>query len=436
MAIVLTFTTANALMPQMVNVAAVDDLDIEGTHTSLITHTAASADSGYNGLAIAGNVVANIIDNDFATADADRDQRDHVQSGVRRASPGIGEVDRNRQHGRTAVDLEGWLFDDEDSTNWGAIPAGTMLNPSQVAVFYDTAFTTAATFRAEWSVPASALVVGRSGAIWRTTPGRATRCSKLLDDSAMQMDVVNFDDSAPWPEAVVGGSSIYLTNLSLENNTGGNWAGRRLVCATPLRPLGPTFNASDVGTPGWLPLAGDYNSNGIVDAADYTVWRDTLGSTSDFRADGSGSTPGVPDGVVDALDYDFWKANFGQTLVAGQRERERPNCRSGQKLSTAVAEIMSTVGENYLVVRRGVDRLGSGSTGSANAAVFKPTLRRLMAKAPDYLLLIVEHRQSMDEITIAMPGASRQKLGRLRDIDELLRVACRPGTQIAGAAHR
>jgi hypothetical protein len=24
-------------------------------------------------------------------------------------------------------------------------------------------------------------------------------------------------------------------------------------------------------------LAGDYNHNGIVDAADYTVWRDTLG---------------------------------------------------------------------------------------------------------------------------------------------------------------
>ncbi len=27
----------------------------------------------------------------------------------------------------------------------------------------------------------------------------------------------------------------------------------------------------------------DYNGNGIVDAADYTVWRDTLGSTTDLR---------------------------------------------------------------------------------------------------------------------------------------------------------
>jgi CSLREA domain-containing protein len=65
------------------------------------------------------------------------------------------------------------------------------------------------------------------------------------------------------------------------------------------------------------PLPGDYNFNGIVDAADYTAWRDTLGSTNDLRADGGGTTAGVPDGVVDSLDYDFWKSQFGNVLMAG-----------------------------------------------------------------------------------------------------------------------
>ncbi|WP_146395902.1 hypothetical protein [Pseudobythopirellula maris] len=54
-------------------------------------------------------------------------------------------------------------------------------------------------------------------------------------------------------------------------------------------------------------VAGDYNGNGVVDAADFTVWRDTLGSQSDLRADGNG------DLIVDEDDYDLWVSNFGQT---------------------------------------------------------------------------------------------------------------------------
>jgi hypothetical protein len=60
-------------------------------------------------------------------------------------------------------------------------------------------------------------------------------------------------------------------------------------------------------------LRGDYNGDHVVDAADYTVWRDTVGSPTDRRADGTGPG-GVPDGVVDELDYQLWVDNFGMTL--------------------------------------------------------------------------------------------------------------------------
>jgi hypothetical protein len=51
-------------------------------------------------------------------------------------------------------------------------------------------------------------------------------------------------------------------------------------------------------------ILGDYNSNGTVDAADYVLWRKTLG-TNDPQADGDDS------GTVGPEDYDLWKGAFG-----------------------------------------------------------------------------------------------------------------------------
>ena len=59
-------------------------------------------------------------------------------------------------------------------------------------------------------------------------------------------------------------------------------------------------------------LPGDYNGNGVVDAADYVVWRKMLGSSvpNYSGADGSGN------GVVDQEDQTVWRAHFGETLPA------------------------------------------------------------------------------------------------------------------------
>ncbi len=58
-------------------------------------------------------------------------------------------------------------------------------------------------------------------------------------------------------------------------------------------------------------LPGDYNQNGEVDAADYIVWRKTLGATGlpvNSGADGDG------DGEVTQADYQVWRGHFGETL--------------------------------------------------------------------------------------------------------------------------
>jgi parallel beta-helix repeat protein len=97
------------------------------------------------------------------------------------------------------------------------------------------------------------------------------------------------------------------------------------------------FGRIDIGaveyqTPGVL--AGDYNHNRIVDAADYTVWRNWLGTTIyDVVAGLPGD--GNEDGVVNQADYDLWRANFGATLTAGGTANVATNTSSSANVRSS-----------------------------------------------------------------------------------------------------
>ena len=62
--------------------------------------------------------------------------------------------------------------------------------------------------------------------------------------------------------------------------------------------------------PGGTPA--DYNGDDVVNAADYTTWRNHLGETFQLDNEGDGITPGT----VTSEDYDFWKQHFGEPGAA------------------------------------------------------------------------------------------------------------------------
>jgi hypothetical protein len=59
-------------------------------------------------------------------------------------------------------------------------------------------------------------------------------------------------------------------------------------------------------------VVGDYNGNGIVDQADYVVWRNTLNQTGvGLAADGNAN------GLIDAGDYSVWRSHLGNRSGSG-----------------------------------------------------------------------------------------------------------------------
>ncbi|QDU55044.1 hypothetical protein [Aeoliella mucimassa] len=123
------------------------------------------------------------------------------------------------------------------------------------------------------------------------------------------------------------GSSSYLAELNEDSTLAVSAAGKNLGSiydfATDARDLVFTFLMAGETEPlmgtvlyqEFTPSAadlGDFNGDGLVNLADYTVWRDNLGgSASALNGNGSGSS------VVTAADYEIWKDNFGADYTNG-----------------------------------------------------------------------------------------------------------------------
>jgi len=80
---------------------------------------------------------------------------------------------------------------------------------------------------------------------------------------------------------------------------GKSWSAIRLTQATPLTG----------------PVTGDFNNNGVVDAADYVIWRKNYPNDSGTATHAMGDAN--HDGYIDEYDFDEWRLRFGRVSGSG-----------------------------------------------------------------------------------------------------------------------
>jgi hypothetical protein len=143
------------------------------------------------------------------------------------------------------------------------------------------------------------------------TKGGTTSDRTLAQIQSLGYDVASITDPNNLQTKLLGATgrilsgSIALTKALVRANAADR-TGRVFAMRT-------TTGAYEDGLPtsAYNVAVGDYNQNGIVDAADYVAWRKTQG-TNDIAA--YSSADGNGDGRVDGLDYDVWRQHVGQSV--------------------------------------------------------------------------------------------------------------------------
>jgi hypothetical protein len=111
----------------------------------------------------------------------------------------------------------------------------------------------------------------------------------------------------------------------------------------------------------------DYNGNAAVDAADYVMWRKTLGANGLMPysgADGNGNR------TVDQLDYNEWRSHFGSSVPAAAASQVRAATSTGIVQTVSFESAVASQLKD-LQADKQVDRTRTMSNANRRPAVAK-----------------------------------------------------------------
>jgi hypothetical protein len=122
----------------------------------------------------------------------------------------------------------------------------------------------------------------------------------------------NFFNPAGDTITFIGADAKTFTGLLTGNVNSRNYTGPGAVAAS-IRVNSPTNFAGGIAGTGSI-NRGDYNSDGIIDVADYIVWKKTFSQTASPAGVGA---DGNTDGTINDGDYTLWTQRFGGAIASG-----------------------------------------------------------------------------------------------------------------------
>ena len=246
-----------------------------------------------------------------------------------------------------------WFDDDDGSNLTGPNVTSGVAPADEVTVLFNASAVTIDQMRTAWQTeenPAINLIpinswpglnnTGDVVGLWDNVADYAADRSTGGTVSRAATGVV-YDDSSPWPTDN-NADSIMLRSLPRDPLLPESWGRATSLTFPPdayeaneVFSTGAIDNSGqDIGSPGFFPgsvvdaLEGDYNDDGVVDAADYTLWRDGSPLANETESLG----------VNDSADYNAWVANFGATSTESQAV---PEPRSVLGFTLLVAQLLS-----------------------------------------------------------------------------------------------
>ena len=205
--------------------------------------------------------------------------------------------------------------DDADFFSFTAATTGTALLTTTTSHYLDPIWTVADgddQLIAEnvGNLTVFAVIAGRRYTLGLTSRAGIGRFDGTISVSPLPIGDYNHDGVASAADYTVWRNTLGSTD---DPRADGDRSG--IVDDTDFELWGVAFRSTTL-----FAFPGDFNRDGIVYAADYTMWRNTLGSTTDLRADAN------LDGIVDQADYEVWKAALSTSTIGtipGDFNRDR-----------------------------------------------------------------------------------------------------------------